>query len=124
MKRSMMQVYVKGSQEAVGLYLKAFNGTLGYNVKSPDGTFYHSEIDICGHILAVAEANDSMDKSITGNTMQFCFQYGEGNEEQIKQAYETLKESSEILFPLGPCEFSSLCADFIDKYGVRWCLFI
>lgn len=124
MKRSMMQVYVKGSQEAVELYLKAFNGTLGYNVKSPDGTFYHSEIDICGHILAVAEANDSMDKGTTGNTMQFCFHYGEGNEEQVKQAYETLKEDSEILFPLGPCEFSPLCADFIDKYGVRWCLFI
>lgn len=124
MKRSMMQVYVKGSLEAVELYLKAFNGTLGYNVKSADGTFYHSELDICGHILAVSEANDSMEKRITGNTMQFCFHYGEGNEEQVKQAYETLKEGSEILFPLGPCEFSPLCADFIDKYGVRWCLFI
>jgi uncharacterized glyoxalase superfamily protein PhnB len=124
MKRTMMQIYVKGSGEAVELYLKAFNATLGFNVKSSDNTFYHSELDICGHTLAVAEANDGMDKRITGNTMQFCFHYGEGNEAMVKQAYEILKEGSEILFPLGPCDFSSLCADFIDKFGVRWCLFV
>ena len=124
MRRAMMQIYVKGSNEAVELYLKAFNGVLGYNVKSPDGTYYHSEIDVCGNILAVSEANDEMDKRITGNTMQFCFHYGEGNEEVVRTAYEILKDNSKIIFPLGPCDFSPLCADFIDKFGVRWCLFI
>lgn len=124
MKRSLMQVYVKGSGEAVELYLKAFNATLGFNVKNSDNTFYHSELDICGHTLAVSEANDGMNKRITGNTMQFCLHYGEGNEESVKRAYEVLKEGSEILFPLGPCDFSPLCADFIDKFGVRWCLFV
>lgn len=124
MKRSMMQAYVKGSREAVELYINAFNATLGYNVKSPDGTFYHSELDICGHTLAVAEANDGMDDRITGNTMQFCLHYGEGNEDMVQQAYEILKEGSKILFPLGSCEFSPLCADFIDKFGIRWCLFV
>jgi PhnB protein len=124
MKRAMMQVYVKGSRDAVELYLKAFNATLGFNVKSSEDTFYHAELDICGHTLAVAEANDSVDKRITGNTMQFCLHYGEGNEDRVKQAYDILKEGSEVLFPLGPCDFSPLCADFIDKFGVRWCLFI
>ena len=103
MKRSMMQAYVKGSREAVKLYINAFNATLGYNVKSPDGTFYHSELDICGHTLAVAEANDGMDDRITGNTMQFCLHYGKGNEDMVQQAYEILKEGSKILFPLGSC---------------------
>ena len=124
MKRTMMQIYVKGSGEAVELYLKAFNATLGFNVKSSEDTFYHSELDICGHTLAVAETNDGTDKRITGNIMQFCFHYGEGNEDKVKQAYELLKDGSEILFPLGPCDFSQLCADFIDKFGVRWCLFV
>ncbi|MBU5593156.1 VOC family protein [Clostridium sp. MSJ-4] len=124
MKRAMMQIYVKGSGEAVELYLKAFNAILGFNVKSSEHTFYHAELDICGHILAIAEANDDMHKSITGNTMQFCFHYGEGNEDMVKQAYEILKEDSEILFPLGPCDFSPLFVDFIDKFGVRWCLFV
>lgn len=30
MLRSMMQIYSKGSAEAVELYIKAFNATLGY----------------------------------------------------------------------------------------------
>ena len=124
MKRAMMQIYVKGSEAAVALYLKAFNATLGYNVKSSDGSFYHAELDICGNTLAIAEANDGMDKRITGNTMQFCFHYGEGNENKVKQAYEVLKEGSEILFPLDKCEFSPLMTDLVDKYGVRWCLFV
>ncbi|HEX2953426.1 MAG TPA: VOC family protein, partial [Bacillota bacterium] len=72
MKRSMMHIYVVGSRDAVNLYLKAFNGSLGYNVKNSDDSFYHAEIDIFGHILSLSEANDGMDKRITGNTMQFC----------------------------------------------------
>ncbi len=122
MYRTLMQMYVKGSVEAVELYLKAFNGTLGFNVKKTESTYYHSEIDICGQTIAIAEAD--VDKSIPGNTMQFCFHYGEGNEEAVKQAYDTLKEGSEILVPLAPCDFSSLMVDFIDKFGVRWCLFV
>ncbi len=124
MKRSMMQAYVKGSKEAVDLYMKAFNASLGFHVLSSDDTYYHSELDICGNILAVAEAADPLDKTIAGNTMQFCLHYGEGNEDLVKQAYETLKDGSEILFPLGPNDFSTLCADLIDKFGVRWCLFV
>lgn len=124
MKRSLMQIYVKGSGESVDLYLKAFNAELGFNVKSSDDTYYHSELDICGHTLAIAEANDGMDKRITGNIMQFCLHYGEGNEDKVTQAYEILKEGSKILFPLGPCDFSPLMTDFIDKFGVRWCLFV
>jgi PhnB protein len=123
MKRSMMQAYVKGSGEAVELYMKAFHATLGFHVKNSDNTYYHSELDICGHILAVSEANDT-NKQITGNTMQFCFHYGEGNEDMVKHAYEILKEGSEIFFPLGPCDFSTLMTDFIDKFGIRWCLFV
>ena len=66
----------------------------------------------------------AMDDRITGNTMQFCLHYGKGNEDMVQQAYEILKEGSKILFPLGSCEFSPLCADFIDKFGIRWCLFV
>ncbi len=124
MKRSMMQIYTKGSREAVELYRKAFDATLGYHVIGADDTYYHAELDICGHTLAVAEANDDREKQITGNTMQFCLHYGEGNEDKVRKAYEILKEGSEILFPLGPCEFSPLMTDIIDKQGVRWCLFI
>lgn len=124
MLRSMMQIYSKGSVEVVELYIKAFNATLGYNVKSSDNSFYHAELDICGHTVAIAETSDINKKWITGNTMQFCFHYGEGCEDKVKQAYEVLKDDGKILFPLGPCEFSPLMTDIIDKFGVRWCLFV
>lgn len=121
MKRTMMQVYVKGSVEAVELYQKAFNATLNYNVRNSDNTFLHAELNVCGNIIAISESNN---EKIPGNTMQFCFHYGEGNEETVKNAYNLLAEGSQILFPLGPCFFSPCMADFIDKFGVHWCLFV
>lgn len=128
MKRSMMQAYVTKSNEAVALYQKAFGATLISSYPNSDGTFYHSELDIQGEILAVAERNSEYviigEETVTGNVMQFCLHYGEGNEDMVWKAYEILKTDSKILIPLAPCEFSSLMADLIDKYGIRWCLFV
>jgi uncharacterized glyoxalase superfamily protein PhnB len=58
-----------------------------------------------------------------GNTMQFCLHFGEGNSDKVRQGYEMLKEGSLILYPLGPVNFSPLMVDFVDPFGVRWCLF-
>jgi PhnB protein len=49
---------------------------------------------------------------------------GEGHEKSVERAYQTLKEGSQILHPIGPCFFSPCMADFIDKFGVHWCLFV
>lgn len=128
MKRSMMQAYVTKSNEAVALYQKAFDAVLISSYLNDDGTFFHSELDIDGEILSVSERNSEYaiigEEAMTGNVMQFCLHYGEGNEDKIRKAYEVLKEDANILMPLAPCEYSSLMADFIDKYGVRWCLFL
>ena len=122
MERTLMQVYVKGSAEAVELYQKAFNTTLGYNVVHEDGTFYHSELNVYGQIISVAERTDDAD-SITGNTMQFCLQFSKEEEDLLKKAYDILSDNAKILFPLGPCDYTDHMADLIDKFGVRWCLF-
>lgn len=128
MKRSMMQAYVSRSDEAVALYQKAFDATLISSYPNSDGTFYHAELDIQGEILAVSERNMGNDvteqAAVTGNVMQFCLHYGEGNEELVKKAYEVLKTDAKIFVPLAPCDFSPLMTDFIDKYGIRWCLFV
>ena len=123
MERTLMQIYAKGSAEAVELYQKAFDAVLGYNVKSEDGTYYHSELNVYGQIISVAERTDT-DGSITGNTMQFCLQFSNGEENLIRKAYDILTDNGKILFPLGPCDYSTYMTDFIDKFGVRWCLFI
>ena len=121
MKRIMMQVYVNGSVEAVELYQKAFNATLNNDVRNNDGTFLHAELDVCDNIIALSETDT---EKIPGNTMQFCFHYGEGNEEAVKNAYNVLKEGSQVIHPLGPCFYSPCMIDFIDKFGVHWCLFV
>jgi PhnB protein len=127
MKRSMMQAYVIRSDKAVALYQKAFDAVLISSYPNEDGTFFHSELDIQGEILAVAERSSSYaieGNTVTGNVMQFCLHYGEGNEDRVRKAYEVLKEDAKILMPLAPCEFSPLMTDFIDKFGIRWCLFV
>jgi len=115
MKRSMMQAYVTRSDEAVALYQKAFDAKLLYESKNEDGSYLHAELDAYGQVLAISEA---LERKI-GNTMQFCFRFGEGNEEIVKRAYEVLKDGAKIDYPLGPCMFG-----IVDKFGVDWCLFV
>lgn len=121
MKRALMQAYVTGSIQAVERYKKAFAAVIVSSYLNENGSYYHCELDIEGEILAVAERQES---AVCGNVMQFCLHYGEGNEAKIRRAYETLQDDAQILVPLAPCDFSPLMTDFIDAYGVRWCLFI
>ena len=55
-------LYVKNSVEAVELYKEAFGLDLGYHVKNPDGTYFHSELYKHGkEFLSVVEApNDNI----------------------------------------------------------------
>lgn len=127
MERSMLQTYVIGSDKAVPMYEKAFGAKLISSYLNDDGTYYHSELDIEGEILSVAERNVSSEENqntVTGNTMQFCLEYGEGGEEKIQKAYEVLKEGAQIHTPPSPCEYSPLIVDLTDTFGVRWCLFV
>lgn len=123
MKRSMMQVYTKKSAAAVALYQKAFNATLGYNVQNEDGSYYHSELDVYGQILSVAEGPDT-GAPVTGNTMQFCLHFNPDESAALEQAYNTLREGADVRVPLGPCEFGDSMTDLVDAFGVRWCLFL
>ena len=111
-----MQIYIKGSVEAVELYQKAFNVQLTSEHRNTDNTFLHAELDVDGHTIAISEKNI---EKMPRNTMQFCFQYGEGNEEAVKKAYQVLSSGGQILHPLGPCFFSPCMAGLIDKFGVH-----
>jgi PhnB protein len=117
----MMQVYVKGSAEAIQLYQKAFDATLVSEYQNDDGSYMHAELDVFGQILALSESTEK--KSVTGNTMQFCLHFGEANKELVEKAFKVLEKDAHILIPLGPCFYSSSMVSFIDKFGVSWCLF-
>lgn len=102
MFRTLSQIYVKGSNEAFEFYKRAFDAQIGYQDFDENGVVIHRELNVCGQAIAVGEANDTTraggEKRITGNTMQFCIQFGE------------------LCFC--PCG-----VELIDKYGVWWCLF-
>jgi PhnB protein len=111
----------------VEFYQRAFDAPLAVSYPNDNGTYMHAELDIQGQILAVSERDSvhaGRGETVTGNTMQFCLQYGAGNEDMVKKAYGVLKESAEIISPLAPCSYSPLMAALIDKYGVHWCLFV
>ena len=126
MYRSMMQIYVKNSNQAVAFYQNAFDAKLLCNHQNPDGTVAHAELDIFGQVLAICEAHEN--EVITGNTMQFCLHFGEGKEAIVKKAYDALKEDCmKLTAPItspGECPWSSCLFGLIDKFGVNWCIFV
>lgn len=123
MHRSMMQIYVKESDKAVELYQQAFDAELVASYPNSDGTYMHAELNVYGQILAISEALKNEER-ITGTTMQFCLHFGKGKEDLVQKAYAALKDSAKIICPLSPCSYSPLNVDLIDKYGVRWCIFV
>ncbi len=114
----MIQLYVKNAIEAIELYTKAFGAKLENIEYTPEKTVLHSEIIAHGQKIAIG---DSQDTAITGTVFQIDVRMK--NEEDVKKAYEILKEGSRTNVPLGPVFFSPCMVDFIDKFEVRWCLF-
>jgi len=120
MKRTLMQIYVKGSVEAVELYQKAFNAKLGTSYKNSDDSYMHAELDVYGQILAISEHNDRT----VGNQMQFCLHFNGDEKGKVTKAYDVLKnEAQKIDAPLGACDFSPYMASLVDKFGIYWCIF-
>ena len=127
MYRSMMQVFVKESDKALEFYRDAFNAELLCSYPNPEGLIMHSELDVYGQILAVSELmeeNQMGEKPETGNTMMFCLHFGAGKEAVVQKIYDLLKDGAKFLSPLEKCDYSPLNAHIVDKFGVRWCIFV
>jgi len=115
-----MQMYIRGSADAAALYCRAFSGTIGTDYRNPDGSCFHTEIDIGGQILAISEAPADMQP---GTGMQFCLHYHENEADRVTAAYAVLREGAQIVCPLGPCAYSPHMFSLVDRFGVYWCLF-
>ncbi|MCO5219935.1 MAG: VOC family protein [Thermomicrobiales bacterium] len=124
MSRSLFQLYVRGSREAVELYQRAFDANVVSEHRNEDGTYLHVELDIFGQIVALSEAPPESGERVAGTTMQLCFHMGGGKEDAVRRAYEILQDGAEIDSPLGESFFSPLMFGLIDRFGVNWNLFI
>jgi len=126
MKRSMLQVYVKNSSQAVEFYQNAFDAKLLCDHRHENGTVAHAELDIYGQVFAICEAREN--DTDTGNIMQFCLHFGEGKEAIVRKAYDALREDCvKLTAPItnpGECPWSPCLFGLIDKFGVNWCIFV
>ena len=117
---SKFQLYLKGCDNAIELYKKAFDATVDAIYRDSEGiTIAHAEIRVFGQCIAFMERDS---ENITGNTMQLSF--AGCNEEIITKAYEGLKDGAKIEIPLGSCEWSPCIFSLIDKFGVNWLFYV
>ena len=123
MKRTMLQLYLKNCDAAIALYVKAFGATVDAIHRNPQTNLIaHAEITVFGQCVSFMECESEV---VVGNTMQFCFHFGEGGHEAtIQKAYDVLKDGAKIEMPLGACEWSPCIFSLVDRFGVNWLLFV
>jgi len=124
-------LYINNTAAAVVFYQNAFDLTLGYHVKNPDGTMMHAELCRDGReIFAVSESrNDPLVKLMLASKLKesrptMCLGITFDNAAEVKTAYDVLAKEGTVLFPLGSLPWSDCCAEVVDKYGVCWYLTI
>ena len=120
MKRSLMQIYARNSEEAVELYRKAFGAVVGDDWRNPDGSCMHVELNVDGQVIAVSEAPEDV---TFGSGMQFCLQFDKEENARVVHAYDALKNGADIVCDIGPCEYSECMFSLFDRFGVYWCVF-
>jgi len=119
-KRTLMQVYVKNSAEAVETYMRAFDGRINCDYRDEKGCCYHTEIDVYGQIIALSEAPEG---TVSGNAMQFCLHFAPEETDKVVKAYDVLKNDAEIICPLGRCDYAETMFSLVDRFGIYWCVF-
>ncbi len=121
-----LQVYIKGSADAIDFYQKAFGTVLGYNVRNADGTYMHAELYLDDQMLiALSEAGSNtgtelMMQHSSSDYPTMNFGVSLGSAEAVTKAYEVLTEGGIILLPIGPLPWNACCANVIDRFGVFW----
>ena len=105
--------------------MRAFNGTLGLNVKHDDGTYAHASIMIGDFEICALCENESYTSDINGNPVMQFWIYDMGSKEAVLHAYQVLKEDAiRIDNPDGPgsvpWDENEYCFALVDKYNIFW----
>jgi len=118
-------------EEAIVLYQKAFNAKVGCLLRYSDANksdwdkiltpeqekyIYHAELFIGSQRMMMCDNFDvnlvkstALSLTVTFDTM-----------DEVKRAYEVLKEDSETIYQMQSTTYSSCMVVFIDKFGFRW----
>lgn len=120
------QLYLNGScSEAIERYKEAFkaevDSILYDEEKKPEKFVIHAEMHI--HEQRVMLSDWGGNKNLSPDSaIQLVITYT--SKDELKKTYSILKEGSQTIIDMGPTFYSTCLVDFVDKYGVRWCLMI
>lgn len=115
--------------EAIEFYEKVFHGqnkqVMRYGDAPPNPQFpireedknlvLHAEMTISGTKLNFSDTQDAINE---GSMISLAVDFRTENE--VREAFDKLKEGGEVLMELEPQFFSPLYGWVIDKYGVSW----
>lgn len=118
-------------EEAMMLYQKAFDATIGcllrYFEANPSdwdkeltdvqrNYIYHGELCIGNQRIMMCDNMDVELVKSTALSLTVTFD----TKEEVKKAYDILKEGSVTIYPIHSTSYSSCMVVFIDKFGFRW----
>lgn len=118
-------------EEAIHLYQKAFDARVGCLLRYSDADLrdwkkeltleqanyiYHAELFIGDQRIMMSDNLDLEFKQSTSLSLTITFD----TKEEVKKAYEFLKDGSTTIYPLHSTTYSSCIVAFIDKFGFRW----
>jgi PhnB protein len=114
-------LHVKNSSEAVEFYMKVFGLELGYHVKNPDGSYFHSELykdgeEMLNVIESFGVAGTVAD--VKENVVQLGVTLAD--ETAVQKAFALLSDGGTIKTSIGPLPWSPCAAEVIDRFGVWW----
>lgn len=118
-------------EEAIGLYQKAFDATVGCLLRYSDADksdwdkiitpeqekyIYHAELFIGDQRIMMCDNMDVQLVNSTALSLTITFD----TIDEVKQAYDVLQEDSQTIYQMQSTTYSSCMVVFIDKFGFRW----
>ena len=77
---------------------------------------YHAELFINGQRIMMCDNLDVPFRKSTALSLTVTFD----TKEEVRQAYELLREGSETIYPIHSTTYSSCIVVFVDRFGFRW----
>lgn len=120
-------------EEAINLYKKAFNAKVDCMFRYSDADkrdwdtplpaeqanyIYHAEMHIADQRIMLSDIIEFELVKSTSLFLNVVFDTAD----EVKKAYEVLKEGSTIVYPMKSTTYSSCFVSIIDRFGIRWVL--
>ncbi|MBR3740823.1 MAG: VOC family protein [Clostridia bacterium] len=118
-------------REAIHLYEQAFRGKItclitygeandpAYNPllkEDQKGYVYHAELALGDQRIIMSDHVDIAFQTCYSNFLTVMFD----TKEEVRQAYEIMKEGSKTIYPMEATPYSSCRVVFVDRFGIRW----